>query len=208
VLTGNAAATNAGPAVAHSFVLSGVVSAFAGLCYAEMASSTCPIRSPVGIDATGLTWPKPLISRILFSMARDGLLPPWGAQIDRRFHTPYVSSLLIGAAVTVLAGTLPIGLVAELVSIGTLLAFAIVCIGVLVLRNTQPNLERPFKALAIFLVGCALGLRADAGTARDHLDAAGDLDGDRACDLFPLQRGPQPGAHPPLSRATRRRSPS
>ena len=96
-----------------------------------------PAPIAVGIDATGLTWLKPLISlaavlgltsailvlllgqsRILFSMSRDGLLPPWGAKIDQRFHTPYVSTILVGAVATVLAGLLPIGLVAELVSIG------------------------------------------------------------------------------------------
>ena len=67
-------------------------------------------------------------------MARDGLLPAWAARISPRFHTPYVSSLLIAVVVMALAGTLPISMVAQLVSIGTLMAFAIVCIGVLVLR--------------------------------------------------------------------------
>ncbi len=128
----------------------------------------------VGIDATGLTWLEPLVklgavlgltsailvlllgqARIFFTMARDGLLPAWGARIHPRFRTPYVSSLLIAAVVMTLAGTLPINMVAQLVSIGTLMAFAIVCIGVLVLRVRQPEMPRAFKVPAIWFVAPA-----------------------------------------------------
>jgi APA family basic amino acid/polyamine antiporter len=133
----------------------------------------------VGIDATGLTWLQPLVklgavlgltsailvlllgqARIFFSMANDGLLPAWGARIHPRFRTPYVSSLLIAAVVMALAGTLPINMVAQLVSIGTLMAFAIVCIGVLVLRVREPDMPRAFKVPAIWLVAPAGALSA------------------------------------------------
>jgi APA family basic amino acid/polyamine antiporter len=135
----------------------------------------------VGIDATGLTWLAPLVklgavlgltsailvlllgqARIFFSMSRDGLLPSWGARIHPRFNTPYVSSLLIAAVVMALAGTLPINMVAQLVSIGTLMAFAIVCIGVLVLRVRQPDMPRAFKVPAIWIVAPAGALSAAA----------------------------------------------
>jgi len=128
----------------------------------------------VGIDATGLTWLQPLVklgavlgltsailvlllgqARIFFSMANDGLLPSWGAHIHPRFRTPYISSLLIAAVVMALAGALPIDMVAQLVSIGTLMAFAIVCIGVLVLRVREPDMPRAFRVPAIWLVAPA-----------------------------------------------------
>ncbi|MGD9925844.1 MAG: amino acid permease, partial [Pseudorhodoplanes sp.] len=133
----------------------------------------------VGIDATGLTWLEPLVklgailgltsailvlllgqARIFFSMSRDGLLPAWGARIHPRFRTPYVSSLLIAVVVMALAGTLPINMVAQLVSIGTLMAFAIVCIGVLLLRMREPDMPRAFKVPAIWLVAPAGALSA------------------------------------------------
>jgi APA family basic amino acid/polyamine antiporter len=145
-----------------SFVITGIVP------YDKL---NVPDPIAIGIDATGLTWLEPLISlgavlgltsailvlllgqaRILFAMSRDGLLPSFAGKIHPRFHTPHVSTMLVGAAVIVLAGLLPIGLVAELVSIGTLMAFAIVCLGVLALRITQPKLERPFRAPAIYIV--------------------------------------------------------
>ena len=99
-------------------------------------------------------------SRVFYSMSRDGLLPPFVRRIHPRFRTPYITSVVTGLAVAIPAAILPVRDAAKLVSIGTLLAFLIVCSGVLVLRIREPNLPRPFKTPFVWFVAPAGALSA------------------------------------------------
>ena len=124
------------------------------------------VASPiaVAVQATGLAWLPPIInigaicglssvilvnmlaqSRIFYSMSRDGLLPPLFAKLHPRFRTPHVTTIITGVLVAIASGLFPITVLGLLVSMGTLLAFAIVCTGVLILRKTAPDTPRPFK---------------------------------------------------------------
>lgn len=85
------------------------------------------------------------LPRIFFSMARDGLLPPGMAKVHPKFRTPYLGTIIVGVAAAVMAGLFPVSVLGELVSMGTLLAFATVCIGILILRYTRPDLKRSFR---------------------------------------------------------------
>ncbi|MGF6491878.1 APA family basic amino acid/polyamine antiporter [Luteibacter sp. 621] len=85
------------------------------------------------------------LPRIFFSMARDGLLPQGMAKVHPKFRTPYLGTIIVGVAAAAMAGLFPVSVLGELVSMGTLLAFATVCIGILILRYTRPDLPRSFR---------------------------------------------------------------
>jgi len=84
-------------------------------------------------------------SRVFFAMSRDGLLPPVFSAVHARFGTPHLSTMLVGGIVAVIAGFVPLGELAELANIGTLFAFVVVSLGVIVLRRTDPERRRPFR---------------------------------------------------------------
>lgn len=90
--------------------------------------------------------------RIFYSMSRDGLLPKSFAKIHPRYGTPHITTWITGISCAVIAGLFPLDLLGELISIGTMLAFALVCAGVWVLRRTRPDLPRPFKTPFVPLV--------------------------------------------------------
>jgi APA family basic amino acid/polyamine antiporter len=94
--------------------------------------------------------------RILLAMADDGLLPPSISRCHPRYKTPHVATVITGVIAALFAGLFPLDLLAELVSIGILLAFTVVCIGVLVLRKTRPDQHRPFR-VPFAPVTCVLG---------------------------------------------------
>jgi len=125
----------------------------------------------VGMRATGHPWATFLVelgalaglatvmlvmllgqSRVFYSMSRDRLLWPWAGKIHRRFRTPYISSIAVGLFVSVLATLVPLHVLDEMTSVGTLLAFVLVSAGVWVMRRTHPELERPFKTPLVPLV--------------------------------------------------------
>jgi APA family basic amino acid/polyamine antiporter len=109
--------------------------------------------------------------RILMSMADDGLLPLSMSRCHPRFKTPHISTLITGVGAAIIAGLFPLDVLADLVSIGILLAFAVVCLGVLVLRYTRPDVPRPFRVpwapvtcISGFIVCCGLTLTLSNGT--------------------------------------------
>lgn len=125
----------------------------------------------VGVRATGYQWATFLVelgalaglatvmlvmllgqSRVFYSMSRDGLLWPWASKIHSRFRTPYISSIVVGIFVAILATLLPLHILDEMTSVGTLLAFVLVSAGVWVMRKTHPELPRPFKTPLVPLV--------------------------------------------------------
>lgn len=130
----------------------------------------------VAIDAVGqaLAWLKPFVAvgvvvglfaavlmscygqtRIFYAMARDGLFPKFFAKVDRRSGVPVDATLFTGLMAALIAGFTPLQVLGELISIGTLLAFAIVCVGVLALRISKPGAARRFRAPLVFVVAPA-----------------------------------------------------
>ncbi|MCU0461733.1 MAG: amino acid permease [Bacteroidales bacterium] len=130
-----------------------------------------PVAVGVNAMGKGMFWLRPIVKiaaiaglssvilvmllgqpRIFFTMSKDGLLPPVFSKVHPKFKTPYISTIITGSVAMVIAGLLPISILGELVSIGTLLAFIIVCLSVIVLRKTRPDLKRPFKTPWVPLV--------------------------------------------------------
>jgi APA family basic amino acid/polyamine antiporter len=134
----------------------------------------------VAIDATGIGWLSVLVkfaalaglttvifvvlfgqARILFSIAQDRLLPAFFSEVHPRFRTPFTSQALIGVVVALISASFLIGLLGEMVSIGTLFAFLLVCVAVMHLRRSAPGAERPFRTpgvpwLPMFGIGFSL----------------------------------------------------
>jgi APA family basic amino acid/polyamine antiporter len=142
-----------------------------GIVYYPELNVPDPIA--VGVDKMGkaVEWLRPIIKmaaiaglssvilvmlmgqpRIFLSMSRDGLLPAFFGKVHPKYKTPYVGTLITGFVAFILAGVLPISILGELVSIGTLFAFAIVCIGIWILRIKRPELNRPFQVPFVPLV--------------------------------------------------------
>jgi APA family basic amino acid/polyamine antiporter len=124
-----------------------------------------PDSLAVGMEATGFKWGSLLVkigalggltstmivmllgqSRVFFSMSKDGLLPKMFSNIHPKFRTPWISSLTVGLVVATFSSLVPLASLSEMTSIGTLLAFIIVCAGVWVLRKRSPEIPRPFRA--------------------------------------------------------------
>jgi APA family basic amino acid/polyamine antiporter len=141
--------------IAVSLVMTGIVPYKQLNTAAPMATAFAAIGQPwaaglVSVGAIcGLTAVIMILmlgqSRVFFAMSRDHLLPPWFARVHPRFGTPYRITIITGLIVAVIATFTPIDAVAELVNIGTLLAFVLVSIGVIILRRTQPDMRRAFR---------------------------------------------------------------
>jgi APA family basic amino acid/polyamine antiporter len=133
-----------------------------GLVNYRMLNVGSPIAT--GIDVTGHRWGTLLVkfgavcglgttmlvmllgqSRVFFSMSRDGLLWKWASDVHPKFRTPWLSNIAVGIVAACLPALLPVGRLSELTNMGTLLAFAIVCAGVWILRRRAPEMERPFR---------------------------------------------------------------
>jgi APA family basic amino acid/polyamine antiporter len=91
-------------------------------------------------------------SRIFYAMSKDGMIPALFADIHPRFRTPWKGTLVTGIFCAILAGVLPLHILGELVSIGTLAAFVIVCAGIMILRARRPNVHRPFRTPLVWIV--------------------------------------------------------
>lgn len=86
------------------------------------------------------------LTRVILAISKDGLISPFFARVSEKTHTPVRTTVLCGVVMAIMAGFIPLGMLAELVNIGTLAAFVLVCAGVIVLRRTHPDMPRPFKA--------------------------------------------------------------
>ncbi|MEQ1704449.1 MAG: amino acid permease [Rickettsiales bacterium] len=84
-------------------------------------------------------------TRVFYTMSKDGLMPAVFSKVHPKFHTPYINTIVVGLVIGLVAATTPISILGDLVSLGTLTAFAIICFTVLYLRKAEPELARPFK---------------------------------------------------------------
>ena len=149
--------------VLFSYVMTGVAN------YTEFKGSAAPVA--IAIAKTPYVWLNQTViiailagytsvmlvmllgqSRVFYSMSKDGLLPKMFSDLHPKFATPYKCNLLFAVFVSLFAGFVPVKVVGELVSMGTLFAFVLVCIGVMVLRKTEPHAVRPFKTPLVPLV--------------------------------------------------------
>jgi APA family basic amino acid/polyamine antiporter len=140
-----------------AIVLTGIVSY-------TMLNVADPVAVGVNAMGKGMFWLRPIVKiaaiaglssvilvmllgqpRIFYTMSKDGLLPAVFSKVHPKFKTPYISTIITGTVAMIIAGILPISILGQLVSIGTLLAFIIVCISVIILRKSRPEIERPFK---------------------------------------------------------------
>src|SRR5207249_2329379 len=158
--------------VAVSAVLTGIV-----------PYSKIHVKAPVAeaLNAVGYRWGSALVAigalagitsvlivmllgqiRVFYAMSRDGLLSPWLSAVHPRYGTPHHATLVTGITVAILAGVVPIGVAAELTNIGTLFAFTLVCLAVLVSRRIRPELRRPFRTPFVPVVP-VLGMLACLG---------------------------------------------
>jgi len=158
--------------VAVSAVLTGIV-----------PYSKIHVKAPVAeaLNAVGYRWGSALVAtgalagitsvlivmllgqiRVFYAMSRDGLLSPWLSAVHPRYGTPHHATLVTGITVAILAGFVPIGVAAELTNIGTLFAFTLVCLAVLVSRRIRPELRRPFRTPFVPVVP-VLGMLACLG---------------------------------------------
>lgn len=140
-----------------------------GVAHYSTLGNDAPVAN--AFAARGLTWVSHAISatavmgiisvvfafmlaaaRIWYSLARDGLLPQWFAKVHPRYGTPYRPTLILGVVTALAAGALPIGELAELVNIGTLCAFIVICASIIVLRRTRPDIKRAFRTPFVPLI--------------------------------------------------------
>ncbi len=154
--------------VLFSYVMTGVAN------YKEFAGSAAPVA--VAIQKMGYPWLQQLIimailagyssvilvmlmgqSRVFFSMSKDGLLPKVFSEVHPKYSTPYKSNLMFMIFVSLFAAFVPVTVVGEMTSIGTLFAFVLVCIGVIIMRRTLPHATRSFKTPLVPLIP-ALGV--------------------------------------------------
>jgi len=141
-----------------------------GMVRFDQLDKTAPVAS--AFSGVGLKWATFLITiaataglmsvmlvmmlgqtRIFLGMAKDGLMPAFFKSLHQRFKTPHKSTILVGAIISIVAALTPIDKVSEMCSMGTLLAFAMVCVAVMILRHKKPELERPYRTPYVYLVG-------------------------------------------------------